>query len=392
MDTNNEGTWLEDDSEVDQEIYISEYDITSTPNDFNIITIGSYIESGAIVLPTFQRHFVWDKARASKFIESLILGLPVPQIFLYEESRNKFLILDGQQRLMSIYYFMKGRFPNPSKRAFLRDVFLENNKIPDEILFNKEHFQSFSLNLPKRDTKTNSPFEGLNYHTLGEYKASFDLRPIRNIIVKQNEPKEDNSSIYEIYDRLNTGGQNLKPQEIRSNLYFSGFYKMIHTLNRNQQWRDVIGKQDEDINLKDVELILRSFAMLIWGDKYRPSMARFLNVFSNHAKKNYDDVKVKRLKEIFEMFLASVSVLPTGSFFSQHTGRFSIALFEAAFVGRCEKLARQEAGGTIAPLQKEELNAFKEHLDFIRQQQEGTTKQKNVSARLTLARQLFQPS
>jgi len=69
------------------------------------------MESGVVRIPGLQRSFVWDLGRASELIESLILGLPVPQLFLYEEARNRFLVINGQQRLMSTYYFIKQRFP-----------------------------------------------------------------------------------------------------------------------------------------------------------------------------------------------------------------------------------------------------------------------------------------
>src|SRR5690348_6413180 len=95
---------------------IEEYDLTSAPNDFNVSTIHSFIQSGAVKIPAFQRNYVWDIKRASRLIESLIIGLPVPQVFLYEEGRNNFLVVDGQQRLMTIYYFIKGRFPKANKR------------------------------------------------------------------------------------------------------------------------------------------------------------------------------------------------------------------------------------------------------------------------------------
>ena len=75
--------------------YIDEYDITSTPNDFNIITLYNYISAGFVKIPGFQRHYVWSLPMASRLIESLILGLPVPQLFLYEEGNNRFLVIDG---------------------------------------------------------------------------------------------------------------------------------------------------------------------------------------------------------------------------------------------------------------------------------------------------------
>ena len=115
--------WFDDYSDDEEEIGAIDYDLSITPNDFNVLTLFSFIDSGAIVIPGFQRHYVWDITRASKLIESLILGLPVPQLFLYEEDRNRFLVIDGQQRLMSIYYFIKERFPRKESRPKLRKVF-----------------------------------------------------------------------------------------------------------------------------------------------------------------------------------------------------------------------------------------------------------------------------
>src|SRR3990172_415760 len=143
------GSWYEDDSEQEEEEYpIDQYDLTASPNDFNILTIYSFIESGVVKIPGFQRNYVWDLKRASKLIESLIIGLPVPQIFLYEEARNSFLVIDGQQRLMSIYYFIQQRFPINEKRSILRRIFEEHRTIPSEILHSDEYFTKFNLYLP----------------------------------------------------------------------------------------------------------------------------------------------------------------------------------------------------------------------------------------------------
>ena len=119
-----------------EETSIISYDISVIPNDFNVMTINSLIESGVISMPAFQRNYVWDRKRASRFIESLILGLPVPQIFLYQMDRNKYSVIDGQQRLLTIYFFVKQRFPRIGKRTFLRKVFDQNGNIPDDILAN----------------------------------------------------------------------------------------------------------------------------------------------------------------------------------------------------------------------------------------------------------------
>src|SRR5690606_39011915 len=135
----------------------------------------NFIESGAIQIPGFQRHFVWDIKKASKLIESLLLGLPVPQLFLYESARNKFLVIDGQQRMMSIFYFIKKRFPKKEKRAEIRKIFAEYDGIPEYILENDEYFQPFKLILSKISDEKKSKFLGLNYATLGDYKTQLAL-------------------------------------------------------------------------------------------------------------------------------------------------------------------------------------------------------------------------
>lgn len=259
--------WFDDYAEGADDIQIGEYDITATPNDFNVMTLNSFVESGAVRIPGFQRNFVWDIGRSSKLIESLLLGLPVPQLFLYEQGRNRFLVIDGQQRLMSIYYFIKKKFPKKEKRSELRMIFDEHGGIPDEVLHDDAYFQTFNLKLPGQLPNHKNNFKGLNYSTLGEYKTQFDLRPIRNIVVKQNSPSDDDSSMYEVFNRLNTGGVNLRPQEIRTSMYHSKFYEMLYHANMNQVWRGFIGSTEPDLHMKDIEILLRAFAMLLDGER-----------------------------------------------------------------------------------------------------------------------------
>ena len=125
---------------------IAEYNISVSPNDFNVKTIFDFMESGVIKIPDFQRNYVWDIKRASKLIESLLIGIPIPQIFLFEKKKNSFLVIDGQQRLMTIYYFIKRRFPKKEKRIELRKIFDENGNIPKEILSDNSYFTDFVLN------------------------------------------------------------------------------------------------------------------------------------------------------------------------------------------------------------------------------------------------------
>ena len=301
MSPNDEKNWFDDYAEEFDEIQIEEYDITAAPNDFNVITIFNFLESGAVRIPGFQRNYVWDLGRASKLIESLILGLPVPQVFLYEGERNRFIVIDGRQRLMSIYYFLKQRFPKKEKRAELRTIFDEHGKIPDDVVHDDKYFENFRLKLPEVLPNHPNRFKGLSHATLGTYKTQFELRTIRNVIIKQASPQGDDSAMYEIFNRLNTGGINLKPQEIRTSMYHSSFYEMLYRANTKPQWRRILAYQEPDLHMKDVEVLLRGFALLMDGENYAPSMVKFLNHFSRMCRGLVPE-KIKYLSDLLDSF------------------------------------------------------------------------------------------
>ncbi|MCI4624709.1 MAG: DUF262 domain-containing protein [Candidatus Magnetoovum sp. WYHC-5] len=381
---NNTDTIFDDDSQNEpREGYgFDEYEITATPSDFNIATLFSFIESGVVTIPGFQRNYVWDHGRASKLIESLIIGLPVPQIFLYEQSRNKFLIIDGQQRMMSIYYFIKEIFPKMEKRAALRKIFAKHNRIPDEILNDNKYYSDFSLYLPTKLPKRQNKLHGLTYSTLDEYKVSFDLRTIRNVIIKQMLPKDDDSSIYEIFNRLNTGGVNLTDQEIRMSLHHSDFMNMLSRVNANSKWRKLIKLDEPDIHMKDIEILLRAFAMLIKGDNYTPSMLKFLNGFAKD-KKTENHEQISYLETLFYSFLDSCSLLQENIFLVS-SNRFSITLFESVFYAACYKpyLNTELISGNI---DNDSIIQLKNNETFKQVSIGKTTNTQNVKKRLHIA-------
>jgi uncharacterized protein with ParB-like and HNH nuclease domain len=387
MADEDEKPWFDDYADDVDEIQIEEYDITAAPNDFNISTIYSFLESGAVRIPGFQRNFVWDIGRSSKLIESLILGLPVPQIFLYEVGRNEFLVIDGQQRLMSIYYFIKQRFPKKEKRPELRTIFDQRGKIPDEIIHDDNYFENFRLKLAESLPEHPNKFKGLGYATLGTYKTQFDLRTIRNVIIKQNSPKDDDTSMYEIFNRLNTGGINLKPQEIRTSMYHSPFYDVLYKANSHLEWRRLINIEDPDLHMKDVEALLRALAMLIDGHNYAPSMVKFLNQFSRKSKNNTKEQNTY-LSELLDDFFESCEELPDDAFLNKKNGRFNVALFEAAFAATCLN-AFKEKRLLDDYLESEDLQKLEEDNQFQSALVEGTTQTKNVELRLHRANELI---
>ncbi len=389
MDDNGQSAWLVDDyAEEADELQVKEYDITAVPNDFNVMTLHSLMESGVVRIPSFQRNFVWDLGRSSKLIESLILGLPVPQIFLYEQARNKLLVIDGQQRLMSIYYFVEKRFPKKEKRVELRAIFDSKGRIPEEVLHDDSYFQTFNLKLSEKLPDHANKFKGLNYDTLGEdHKTSFNLKTIRNIVVKQNAPSDDDSSMYEIFNRLNSGGVNVKPQEIRTSLYHSKFYEMLFSINTEERWRKILKAPEPDLHMKDIEILLRGFAMLVDGANYAPSMVRFLNQFSKKCaahKPSQNDY----FRQLFESFLGAYTDLPEKAFINQKNNHFNIALYEAVFTSVCEK-AFADHTTTVYALDAKRMRALEADPEFVEASQKGTTRKASVEKRLNRARAIL---
>lgn len=379
--------WLdpEDDLvESSEDISFTEYDISASPNDFNIKTLFDFIGSGVVKIPGFQRNYVWDIKRASKLIESIIIGIPIPQIFLYEEAKNRFMVIDGQQRYMTIYYFMKKRFPRNEKRLELRVIFDQNKGIPESVLNDNDYFTDFNLKLPTSQPNQVNKFNNLNYFTLDEEdKVSFELRTIRNIIIKQNAPDDEHSVVFEIFNRLNSGGVNLKPQEIRTSLFHSPFYDMLYRLNLNKRWRSLTPSSTPDLNMKDVEILLRGVAMLIDGGEYKPSMTKFLNKFSLKAK-TFPESNIKYLESLFVTFLESIRT-PDDQLFHSKTGRFNISVFESIFVAACEH-AFVEKNLDIHPIDLDKVSLLKEDAKFIDATQFDTASSQNVKERLSRAK------
>jgi hypothetical protein len=180
--------------------------------------------------------------------------------------------------------------------------------------------------------------------------------------------------MFEVFNRLNTGGINLKPQEIRSSMYHSHFYDMLTKANLKPAWRHILAEQEPDVHMKDVEILLRGFAMLIEGADYAPSMVSFLNGFSKKCQAS-DKEKVSFLAELLDAFLQACANLPSNAF--SRNGRFNVALYESAFAALCGQAFQQHRlpQGSVS---LEMLKSLEDDPEFKSAMQEGTTKKANV--------------
>lgn len=375
----------------EEEITIKPYEVDCLPNDYNVTTLVSLIERGYLKIPSFQRNYVWKKDMASKFIESIIIGLPIPQLFLFERGRNNFLVIDGQQRLVTVYLFKKQRFPkNDIGRGIIRKYLSVGEQIPDAEL-SGDNFEDFKLKLPNTTAEKN-PLNGLKYDTLStidnyDFKGEFDYnRTLRTITIKQIAPSDDDSSMFEIFSRLNSGGILLKAQEIRMSLYYSKLYEtIVSVFNLNSEWRRFLGKDHPDLHMGDVEALVRSFALLEMSDHYKSPLRTFLNEYSKEAMK-YDETKIESITNAFNAFWDCCRELPDNAF-KNESNKFVVSLFESVFVAICEKIQSSEIEG--AKIAEDSLVELKADPEFSDASQGNTASSAAVSKRLARARSII---
>jgi hypothetical protein len=191
--------------------------------------------------------------------------------------------------------------------------------------------------------------------------------------------------MYEIFYRLNSGGVNLTPQEIRMSLYYSRFYDMLSRVNLDPRWRRLT-RPEPDLHMRDVEILLRGFAMLADGMTYKPPMMRFLNEFSKRSKKLKDE-ETKYYESLFLSFADRCRTLPPEAFISR-IGRFSASMYEAIFAAACEK-AFAEKSVEVRDIDPARLEKLKNDPEFIQASRYLTTSKENVDLRLQKARQIL---
>jgi len=156
-----------------------EYDIAIIPADFTLEVLYLKWQKKEIIIPKFQRSFVWTIIQASRLIESFMMGLPIPPIYFYVEPDQKNLVIDGRQRLQSIFYFFDGYFGEPDQFDKRREFKLDG--INEKSRWYKKKFEDFSE----------------------EDQRKLKNSVLRTVLVSQNNPKEDHTSIFLDLSKLN---------------------------------------------------------------------------------------------------------------------------------------------------------------------------------------------
>jgi len=345
------------------EVLTYRYSITGYGADYPVDGLVKRLDAGDVVIPTFdpeikindqvggfQRQFVWTKPQCDKFVESLLLGFPVPGIFLVKQPDGRFLVLDGQQRLRTLQAFYKGVLRG--KEFALEDV--------------------------------QQRYRGRTYVALDdEDRRHLDDSIIHATVIRQEQPSDDQSSIYMIFERLNTGGTLLQPQEIRVALYQGRFVNLLRDLNTFQAWRQLYGKISS--SLKDQELILRFLAMYYWSDNYSAPMKDFLNRFmarNRECQLESEDSMRGIFERTAELIHASV-----GARAFRIKSAVNAAVADAVMVGVARRLGNGLVNDKAAL--RTSYEALLANDEFLAVVSKSTANEDNVKRRLFMATAAF---
>lgn len=236
--------------------------ITFRSQDFDVKGLVNRLDSKDILVPRirmasedqsvcslspFQRGFVWNKKQMDLFIESLLLEYPIPGLFLVQQTDRRLLVLDGQQRLETLRRFYSG---------------LNGDK-------------KYRLKL------TGSKFDGFSYDELPQqFRRIIDNTYITTTVIVLDNRPESNNAVYDVFKRLNSGGTQLTPHEIRMALYNGELMNLIDRSNIRASWRELYGSTQLNRRFRDHELVLRIVALYLEEQSYTKPLGGFLNNFA----------------------------------------------------------------------------------------------------------------
>ena len=261
---NQEELILEETIEEEQPVEISpeRRRVYADKSDRSIYELFRKFQRGDLILdPEFQRRYVWDNKKASLLIESVLLEVPIPVIYLAEEDNGKFTVIDGQQRLRSFFRFLNNEFK------------LKGLSVLSEL--NGKYFKDLDK----------------------EKQRKIEDTTLRVIEIR----KESHSDVkFEIFERLNVGAVKLNDQELRNCIYRGRYNDLIKELAEDKDFLFLLGLKEPHKRMYDRELVLHFLAFYNQTYlKYKPPMKQFLNREMENNR-NISEEKIKELRRVFK--------------------------------------------------------------------------------------------
>lgn len=339
------------------------YNITSWGADMTLMDIIMSYQNNDIVKPELQRKYVWDRKEASRFIESILLGLPVPSVFLANSIDYQKLIVDGYQRIMTIVDFYNGIWSGDGRP------------------FNLYNSEIINKRWRNRTYKELSP----------EDQRRYRMYTIHAIIFEQKQPRSD-SGLYQIFERINTSGKSLNPQEIRNCVYQGKMNTLLFELNKYEAWRTLFGDPKEDSRMRDIEVILRFFTLseptIIFSSAKSITLKKELNEYMGGHVDGDDDFFLEKKRVFFQCIDFILDKIGNDAFynlrndFSSVRKKFYPTIFDSLMIAT--KIALERGYSDTRPLadRRMELLRDSDYRDSITQ---GTMQTEHIRTRISKA-------
>ena len=276
-----------------------------------------YKQGSLDIQPEFQRDIVWNNSDQTRFIDSLIKQLPIPSLcFSYDPQQQKWLVIDGLQRISTIIRFLKGDDWNLAK---IDDVESNIAGISAAAIKNDENLKQF--------------YQRVENSTI----------PI-TVLRCNYKDKKHLSYLFTIFHRLNSTGLKLNNQEIRNCIYSGSFNRMLQELDLYENWRKVNKmKTNNSYRMQKQELILRFFAFYYKLDDYTGNLASFLSDFM--ADNRFPSKE--KIKSDMKLFKETINILYNTHFINDSKIKISITVQDAicyAIAKNIDKIKKQDHG------------------------------------------------
>jgi hypothetical protein len=239
----------------------SDIEINDTP--FSVFEYLRQLEKGKIkIQPDFQRHQVWKPHQKSRFIESILLNFPLPPIYLNETKESNYIVIDGLQRTTALNEFYKGEYALSDLEALPK--------------YNTYFFEDLPENL-------RSKFEDKKL-------TIFSLKPTTPMVV-----------VYDLFNRINTGGTQLNRQEVRNCIFIGKSTQLLKKLSEQDFFKRAIDWGVKDTRMKDREVILRylAFRWFNFKEKYSGDMSGYIEAAMKKINK-MDDEHIQTIEKDFK--------------------------------------------------------------------------------------------
>jgi hypothetical protein len=287
--------------------------------DITVKELISMVDDSLIdIAPDYQRQFRWTEEGQSTFIESVFLGIPIPSLYTAANSDGTWELIDGVQRLSTLIHFMGSE--EVRKKILSKPKLLSLSGLEKLTAFNGKTFEDLPSAIQRQ----------------------FSLKPLKVTTISD---KSNLDVRFDLFERLNTGGVKLEPQEIRSCIFRGEFNEMLKELAQNENFRRVVRVPDmAEKNGTREELVLRFFAFLNRYRKFEHSVVGFLNDYMKNVREGKEKFNYLRNQSLFNVVFEELSsALPNGITRGRNTT--PVNLYEAVTVGAA--LAYLENGRII---------------------------------------------